>query len=221
MHDISGIEPVEVNSISFRVLQKWRCTFLRSFWRNRNFIHHSHDMNSMKISFCNKCLSNRLLDPVESIHRFRAQSRSSCCQITCETRCEFAHQLFLLFPCIARDRHSIFWFTWHLVHSSLLFPHTKLSSEKTWIPASWMFDNPSSKRPIVSETLCILMIWEEMSICKKSPSASWLTRIPARRSPLPWVQVNSQFLKCFKIKKNQNAKFLGLIRHVRLRLGLC
>ena len=111
----------------------------------------------------------------------------------------------------------------YLASGSFIAPISthKTESEKTWIPASWMFDNPSSKRPIVSETLCILMIWEEMSICKKSPSASWLTRIPARRSPLPWVQVNSQFLKCFKIKKNQNAKFLGLIRHVRLRLGLC
>ena len=66
------------------------------------------------------------------------------------------------------------------------------------------------KELIAHKTLCILKTREEAWTWKKSPSALWLRRFPARRSPLPWVQINSQLLKTPKSRDYQERKHARL-----------
>ena len=98
VHEVSRLELSEVSCISFRVLQKLCITSFRFFWRCRNFVHHSHEHNSMWAGFwtemlpiCTFTLSNRLINVEHYLVRFAAKKYveyelnlfSICCQEIC------------------------------------------------------------------------------------------------------------------------------------------
>ena len=81
-------------------------------------------------------------------------------------------------------------------HDHRPFPIHRTESEKTWTSVSCMFDNALTTGPIVSQTCFSRKIWEEVSTCRRFPSAFMVKSLPARRSLLSCDRVNSWLLKC-------------------------